>query len=663
MALPRLSFRIPAALLVAALALPFWGAQSAFAQSNAYDEDLEDQPPSRVGRISRLDGDAAMRQPGSTQWTDADNNAPVFEGDEFFTSDNSRLEMQFGGGRYVRLGEDTDVVVAALDTDRVRLEMPVGSLIVSLRHFSGGDEFEISAPSAAITIKDEGTYRIDVTDAGDTRMSVHEGKADVSTPDRSIRVEEGETASMPYGDPSLVDVVAWTGYDALDSWSTGLDQDYARYESQSRGSGNVSSALYRNDIYGLSELSLYGGWINDASYGSCWIPRVGSGWSPYSNGYWQYYPGRGYTFISNDSWGWAPFHYGRWAYLKGFGWAWMPFSSAGGYGGYNYGWGSSYYPWSPGLVSWYQYPGSPGYVWVPLAPGERYSGVSRLHNRHDRDFVPRHLREGRGIGVSKPGSGARIQPGGVKSSFGGRTPVAVVPDSPKDFKPTVARVKPTVSDSIRNRPVVVKNPTAVSTGVKPRTAAGDGMVGTRPVRRASDGVAIKPTPRKPASEDDVPTMRAEGPVNSGGTGVKPRAVKPTTTVESADGDEPTTVAKPRRRDAVERPTTRSTQGEDRPERVERPVKPVGPAVDSTERKTRRDPVERPTKVEPKVDRTPKAERVERSAPRTETKAERAPKAERVARPAPQPRVYVAPAPAPTGGTKSSGGGGGGRRKP
>ena len=55
----------------------------------------------------------------------------------------------------------------------------------------------------------------------------------------------------------------------------------------------------------------------------CWIPRVGSGWSPYSNGHWQYYPGYGYTFISNDSWGWAPFHYGRWTYLNGYGWAWI----------------------------------------------------------------------------------------------------------------------------------------------------------------------------------------------------------------------------------------------------------------------------------------------------------------------------------------------------
>ncbi|MBK6314707.1 MAG: FecR domain-containing protein [Blastocatellia bacterium] len=297
MLFPRFSFRIPAALLAAALALPFWGAQSALAQSYAYDQDLEDQPPSRVGRISRLDGDAALRQPGSSQWADVDRNAPVFEGDEFFSSDNSRLEMQFGGGRYVRLGEDTDVVVAKLDTDSVRLELTVGSVIVSLRNFSDGDEFEISAPSAAVTVKDEGVYRIDVNDDGDTRVTVHEGKALVSTPDRSVQVDDGETASMLYGDPSQVDLVAWTGYDSFDSWSTGLDQDYARYDYQNHGSGDVSSAFNRSDIYGLAELALYGSWVSN-SFGNCWVPRVGSGWSPYSNGYWQYYPGYGYVRLS-----------------------------------------------------------------------------------------------------------------------------------------------------------------------------------------------------------------------------------------------------------------------------------------------------------------------------------------------------------------------------
>lgn len=676
MLFPRFSYRIPAALLAAALALPFWGAQTALAQSNGYDQDLEDQPPSRVGRISNLDGDAALRQPGSSQWEDVDRNTPVFEGDEFFTTVNSRLEMQFGGGRYVRLGSDTDVVVAKLDTDSVRLEVPVGSVIVSLRDFNGGDEFEISAPSASITIKDEGVYRVDVTDDGDTSVAVHDGRATVSTPDRSVQVDDGETATMPYGDPSNVDLVAWTGYDSFDTWSTGLDQDYARYDSHNYNSGSVTSAFNRSDIYGLAELALYGSWLANSSYGNCWIPRVGSGWSPYSNGYWQYYPGYGYTFVSYDSWGWAPFHYGRWSYLNGYGWAWIPFSSYGSnygsyYGGYDYGWGNSYYPWSPGLVSWYQYPNTPGYVWVPLAPGEPYSGIRRLHNRHDRDFVPRHLREGRGIGVSKPGSGARILPGGVKSDFGGRTPTVVIPGAPRDVKPTVARIKPNLSDSIRNRPVVVKDVTVVNGAVKPRTAAGGGVVSTRPIRPAAGGVAVKPTPRKPSTVDEVPTMREERPVKGSGTGVKPRTTKPVT-IEPSGGDDSTTVSKPRRRDPVERPaTTKPSTRVDRSERVDKPAKPVDRTVEPVERKTKRDPVVRPTQVEPKTERGPRVERTERATPRTETRStprseprvERAPKPERVERPAPrsEPKVYVAPAP-DNGGSKS-GNGGGGKRKP
>ncbi len=352
----------------------------------------------------------------------------------------------------------------------------------------------------------------------------------------------------------------------------------------------------------------------------------------------------------------------------------MPFSSYGSnygsyYSGYDYGWGSTYYPWSPGLVSWYQYPNSSGYVWVPLAPGEPYSGIRRLHRRHDRDFVPRHLKEGRGIGVSKPGSGARILPGGVKSGLDGRTPAVVIPGAPKDPKVVVARVKPTVTDSIRNRPVVVKDVTVTNGVVKPRTAAGGGTVTARPIRPAATGVVVKPTPRKPATADDVPTMREERPAAGTVKAVKPRSTKPVTTVEPTGGDDAGTIDTPRRREPVKRPTTtKSAPRVDSTERVDKPVKPVDRSVEPVKRTKKREPVERPTKVEPKSERAPRVERTERATPKAEPRStprvvERAPKPERVERPAPrpEPKVYVAPAPN-NGGSKSDGGGGG-KRKP
>lgn len=645
MLFPRFTHRIPAALLSAALAIPLWGAQFAVAGQDAYDADLEDTPPSRVGRISRLDGDAAMRQSGAADWSTVVRNAPVFEGDEFFTDTSGRLEMQLGGGRYVRLGDDTDVVVAALDEKNVRLEMPVGHVIISLRHFGSGESFEVSAPASAVTIRDEGVYRIDVDDDGNTQVAVHGGQAEVATPDRSVRVDDGETATMPYGDPSQVDLVAWTQNDAFDTWSTNLDLDYQRYDASGAGSSDVASMSYRNDIYGLSELSLYGRWSTYDGYGTCWYPSVSSGWSPYSNGYWQYYPRYGYTWISYDAWGWAPFHYGRWAWISPFGWAWIPWDTYGSsYSPYNYGWGSGYYPWSPGLVGWYQYPGVPQPVWVPLAPGEPYSGWSRLHRRHDRDFVPRHLREGRGIGVAVEGSGARITPGGSKPSFGGRTPVAIVPDAPRDVRPVAAQIKPTLSESIRNRPVVVKE-------VKPSGSdAGTGRspVTARPIRPATGTTVVKPVVRRPKSAEEVPTMVGERPVPR-----DPKVVKPRSTVNPNDSGQPRVVTKPKR-DPAEKP---SYDRPKQPDRIERNTAPVerSPKVDRTPKEDRSPKVDRVERVAPRsetrVERSaPRAEpKVNRSAPRSETRVERsAPRAEpKVDRSA--PTVNIAPAPKGVGG--------------
>jgi len=109
-----------------------------------------------------------------------------------------------------------------------------------------------------------------------------------------------------------------------------------------------------DDFY--TQLSPYGQWASDPTYGRVWIPNV-SGFQPYStNGYWTY-TNYGWTWVSNYNWGWAPFHYGRWGYGSR-GWFWVP----------GYSWGPAWVAWSSG---------SGMYGWAPLAPGLRLSvGIS-----------------------------------------------------------------------------------------------------------------------------------------------------------------------------------------------------------------------------------------------------------------------------------------------
>ena len=98
------------------------------------------------------------------------------------------------------------------------------------------------------------------------------------------------------------------------------------------------------------ELSPYGDWIMDPTYGYVWVPYAERGFQPYaSNGYWVM-TNYGNTWVSNYDWGWAPFHYGRWYFDDYLGWAWVPG-----------------YEWGPAWVNWRT--GGDYYGWAPLMPG------------------------------------------------------------------------------------------------------------------------------------------------------------------------------------------------------------------------------------------------------------------------------------------------------
>jgi hypothetical protein len=111
----------------------------------------------------------------------------------------------------------------------------------------------------------------------------------------------------------------------------------------------------QSDFY--QPLSPYGRWQVVGSYGSCWIPGgVATGWSPYSNGYWQQ-TDAGWYWVSDEPWAWATYHYGGWDFDPQFGWYWVP-----------------QIQWAPAWVSWRE---GGGYVgWAPLGPSGMFWGRS-----------------------------------------------------------------------------------------------------------------------------------------------------------------------------------------------------------------------------------------------------------------------------------------------
>jgi hypothetical protein len=96
-------------------------------------------------------------------------------------------------------------------------------------------------------------------------------------------------------------------------------------------------------------LTPYGTWVNVASYGNVWRPRVNADFVPYTNGHWIY-TSYGPTWDGTEPWAWCAYHYGQWVFSPQFGWVWVP--------GYTY---------TPGRVVWAT--GADYIGWTPYVAG------------------------------------------------------------------------------------------------------------------------------------------------------------------------------------------------------------------------------------------------------------------------------------------------------
>lgn len=347
------------------------------------DEDLQsgedDEPVQRVARITFIDGEVGFLRAGVSEWADAATNLPLLAGDQVYTEQGARIEIQLGRGNYIRLSENTALTIAELSHTTAQFEITEGIALIRLeRYGSAFERFEVDTPNAALLLQQDGFYRINVSGEEESEVIVRNGLAEVTTSDGVFSLREGQRLMVETGERGRLEIVADWSRDEWDEWS------HERDTTIDRGSISIAPTYVSEQetvnhcFYGASELSSYGTWTNYGSYGHCWVPRVASGWAPYRSGQWIWIPRAGWSWWSNEPWGWAPYHYGRWVYLNGLGWAWSP-----GIGSSYYRYGHSYYQWRPALVRFFNCSTPRGnYVgWYPLRPGERW----RRHDRYRRD--------------------------------------------------------------------------------------------------------------------------------------------------------------------------------------------------------------------------------------------------------------------------------------
>src|SRR5271165_3457867 len=217
---------------------------------------------SGVARISSLNGTVTMQRADSGDTVAAAINAPVSVGDYISTGQASRTEVQLDAANFVRVGSSSQLRFTNLDPTDSTLQVAQGTIEVRVLDVTG-DRPLVQTPSIGIRPAVAGRYRINVTNDGDTLVSVRSGSATLVSPLGSQTIATGTTV-MVSGSSSnpQVSTVANIAYDDFDSWNSQRDQFVAA----------AAGDPYANTgIPGLADLDSYGHWVSYPSYGQVWV--------------------------------------------------------------------------------------------------------------------------------------------------------------------------------------------------------------------------------------------------------------------------------------------------------------------------------------------------------------------------------------------------------
>jgi FecR protein len=327
--------------------------------------DQSQSPDGQPGmaRISYMNGDVSSQRGDNGNWVAVTVNTPVATGDRVATGQKSRAEIQLDAGDVLRMSDNATAKIVNLN--RTTIQVQVGQGLVTYNVLKNAQAAsEIDTPNAAIHPDGPGEYRILVNSDAETQVTIRSGSADVSTPQGSTHVDQGQLITVAGTDNPEYKTTTAPGRDDWDSWNNDRN-----HKISSAGSWHETDPYYT----GSEDLDTYGAWSEIPDYGQVWTPTQGPGWAPYSSGRWVWEPYYGWTWVSYEPWGWAPYHYGRW-FVYGGNWVWWP----GPLVAYPY-----YYPvWAPAYVSFFGWGGVGigfgfgwGYGrvgWLPCGPGDWY---------------------------------------------------------------------------------------------------------------------------------------------------------------------------------------------------------------------------------------------------------------------------------------------------
>ncbi len=270
-------------------------------------------PPTRVARLSYATGDLGLMPAGSTNWSAADVNRPLTNGDKLSGGPDARAELDLGNAA-LRINGQSDIGVLNLNEQIGQFEVTQGTLNITVRNLDQGSSYEIDTPTLALVIDQPGTFRVDVDGNG-----------------ASTTVTAFSGAGMVYGENNAQrDVIQWAQLSVRrflaeqchrqrDQWRRCVRCLVQRPRCRSTRNEDAQRRIClrrhgrRTGSGPIRQLA------DDDDYGAVWYPADVACWlgAVYRFGHWVWIAPWGWTWVDNLPWGFAPYHYGRWAFIRG----------------------------------------------------------------------------------------------------------------------------------------------------------------------------------------------------------------------------------------------------------------------------------------------------------------------------------------------------------
>lgn len=254
----------------------------------------------KAGGVNFVAGDVRTRPAGGQDWQSVTVKDNLKDGDSARTGAAGRVEVLLNPGSYLRAGASTELELTDTSLDNLRLRLTRGSIFVEATGYDSTDlSIQISTPQTRVEIIRAGVYRVDVSQAGETVVSVQKGRALVGSGAAALLVKGGKEARVAGAggvEVAKLQKKDKKQRDGLELWSRERGKELAKAnDALANRQTNTMLASYNSffDTFRADFPNSYGFWFWNRGRNCYTFLPFYTGWrSPYGFGYGSsfYYP-------------------------------------------------------------------------------------------------------------------------------------------------------------------------------------------------------------------------------------------------------------------------------------------------------------------------------------------------------------------------------------